>query len=421
MTSKLTLSATLMIILRFTRRLWVRVALMAGLALLASSSSVLFEAYLPAGLGERLSMDMVTPILTILASGMLAVTTFSLNVMVSAHQAAAAQTTPRVRRILLADGTTQTVLATFIGAFVYALSALVLVRAQLYADGSAVILMAVTVFVVAMVVIAVLRWVDHLSDLGSVDSTLATTEAAARNTLMQARKTPTLTAAPLTDKTVIAQEAQPLCAHRSGYLQIIDLPGLHAAMPTEATRIYLHKRPGDFVLKGTPVGYCTGCPEKNIRKIEDKLVIGDIRTFEQDASYGLTILSEIAARALSPGINDSGTAIDVLARQERLLWEWTKTPKGDEAPKYPRIFLREFDSRTLIECAFAQVARDGADKIEVVLRLAQALAHIAQGPDPDLAQAARKMAGRLTACAQEALAIKADRDALAEALRDIEM
>lgn len=174
-------------LLRVSRRLWVRVSLMALLAVIAPGIAALLAPVIPEGIGKRFEPSAVMPILTILASGMLAVSTFSLNVMVSAHRAAAAQATPRAHRILLSDTTTQTVLATFIGAFVYALSAIILFQSNLIAPGTSVIMLGVTVLVVVLVILAMLRWIDHLSDLGSMDATLRTTVAEARPALVQTR------------------------------------------------------------------------------------------------------------------------------------------------------------------------------------------------------------------------------------------
>ena len=76
-------------VLRFVRKLWVRVALISLLALVASGLAMTIESILPEPLRQRFSPDAVMPVLKILASGMLAVSTFSLNVMVTAHHAAA--------------------------------------------------------------------------------------------------------------------------------------------------------------------------------------------------------------------------------------------------------------------------------------------------------------------------------------------
>lgn len=216
------LSNTGMTLLRLSRKLWLRIALMALLAVLASAMAILLEGYIPLGLQNRFAPDAVLPILTILASGMLAVSTFSLNVMVTAHNAAAAQTTPRVHRILLADTTTHTVLATFIGAFVYALSAIILFKAGFYPDGASVLVLGFTVAVVVLVILALLDWINHLSDLGSMDATLTSTEEFTRACLIRTRRLPSLGGRRLTRDTLLPTDARPLSAPTTGYVQFIE-------------------------------------------------------------------------------------------------------------------------------------------------------------------------------------------------------
>lgn len=409
-------SGRMLIALRFLKRLWVRVALMALLAVAASLGAGLIEPVLPQSLTDRMDPQSVLPILTILASGMLAVSTFSLNVMVSAHRAAAAQATPRAHRILLDDGTTQTVLATFIGAFVYSLSAIIVLKSGFHASGSAVTLMVVTIVVVVLVILAMLRWIDHLSDLGSMDATLRATEAKARPVLARLRKMPCLGAEPLREDTVIPSDARPLHARATGYVQIIDMATITDCLDASAREAYLwlHVPPGRFVREGTVIGHTAGLDDDQIGELARALTIGANRTFEQDAGYGLLVLAEIGVRAMSPGINDPGTAIDVIGRQERLLWDWARSDVPDDPPRHARIFAPPLHAHTLVESAFAMLARDGAGNIEVVRRLLHALDGLADGPDKSLAEACQHMSGQVEAYAMAALPLEAERDSLRE-------
>src|SRR3546814_6046328 len=69
--------------------------------------------------------------------------------------------------------------------------------------------------------------------------------------------------------------------------------------------------------------------------------IGVRRTFEHDPRFGLSVLSEIASRALSSAVNDSGTAIDVLGRGVRSLACWGTFEPHEAAtpPECDRVFL----------------------------------------------------------------------------------
>ena len=117
---------------RLSWRLWVCVAAMAFLSLLALALAAVIEPYLPDKIANALVEEDLLPVLSILASSMLAVSTFSLGTMVSAHRGPASNATPRVHQLLMQDATTINVLSIFIGAFVYSLTAILLFRLGLH-------------------------------------------------------------------------------------------------------------------------------------------------------------------------------------------------------------------------------------------------------------------------------------------------
>ena len=86
---------------RLSRRLWVRVAAMAFLSLLALALATVIEPYLPDKIANALVEEDVLPVLSILASSMRAVSTYSLGTMMSAHRGAASNATPRVHQLLM--------------------------------------------------------------------------------------------------------------------------------------------------------------------------------------------------------------------------------------------------------------------------------------------------------------------------------
>jgi uncharacterized membrane protein len=54
-----------------------------------------------------------------------------------------------------------------------------------------------------------------------------------------------------------------------------------------------------------------------------------MRSFAQDPRFCLSVMAEIACRALSPAVNDPGTAIDVIGRGVRILSAYAQN-KSDE-------------------------------------------------------------------------------------------
>src|SRR5690606_9376275 len=115
--------------------------------------------------------------------------------------------------------------------------------------------------------------------------------------------------------------------------------------------------------------------------VRDAFTIGAERDFEQDPRFGLCVLAEIASRALSPAVNDAGTAIDVIGRGVRLLTIWAQESgktDAEENPPCPRVRTPAFSASDMFEDIFAPIARDGADNPQVLVRLQKALGALAR-------------------------------------------
>lgn len=107
------------------------------------------------------------------------------------------------------------------------------------------------------------------------------------------------------------QEAEALHAPQGGYLQLLDTEALLHAAGRAGVAVRLLVRPGEYIFPNTVIAL--GVPRLP-PGVLDTLSLGAHRTTDQDVEYAVRQMSEIAARALSPGVNDPVTAIDVLDR-----------------------------------------------------------------------------------------------------------
>ncbi|MDF0600270.1 DUF2254 domain-containing protein [Psychromarinibacter sp. C21-152] len=402
------LSKRLWRLLQLSREIWVRTTLIALLAVLAALLAWAVSGLIPEELADRFGRDAVLPVLNILASSMLAVVTFSLSVMVSAHRAAASQVTPRAHRLLLEDTTTQTVLATFLGAFIFALLALVLFRAGFYGERASVVVFGFTALVIVLVVVAILRWISHLTGLGSMDETMRLLESRARGNLENHRKWPGLGAACYDGEADLPQGAVPVRSRSSGFVRHVDVRLLQARAEARECRVFLCAIPGDWVGEGEPLAYTDHAGTDTADGIHDAFTFSPLRSFDQDPRFGVFVMAEIGVRALSPGINDPGTAIEVIGRLERMLMENSPDSVAAEPASFPDVRVRRLPETELIEEAFAMIARDGAGMVEVSARLMGTLRRMAGSRDPELSAAARDLARYALAASEEALAREHD-------------
>jgi len=96
-----------------------------------------------------------------------------------------------------------------------------------------------------------------------------------------------------------------------GYIQTIDESGLRSFAVNQDTIIQLCARPGDFVSEGDTVMLVgdSNITNDQCDALRYMFALGTHRTATQNSLFLVDQLVEVAARALSPGVNDPMTAI----------------------------------------------------------------------------------------------------------------
>jgi uncharacterized membrane protein len=402
------------ILRQFSRRLWVRASAIGAVGVLAAVLAAVAERFVPFDIPGSIKADSVDTILNIIASSMLAVTTFSLSAMTSAYASATSNVTPRATTLLVEDRMTQNVLSTFVGSFLYGIVGIVVLQTGAYGDKGRVILFVVTIGVIALIVFQLLRWIDHLTKLGRVSETTGRIEDAAARAIDARRHNPYLGGCPLSKDVQSRTDGMiSVKAGAIGYVQHIDMQALSKLADRIDGEVHLLLNPGAFVYRDTTIAYLDvgkaelpedGEPEKDLRLA---VTIGNERSFDQDPRFGLVVLSETAQRALSPAVNDPGTAIDVIGRATRLLSTWSE-PLEDQDPQFPRVFIPALTAEDLFEDAFMTIARDGAAQVEVQLRLQKCLAALSRLGTEEFRAAARRQSLLALSRAEKALPIEVD-------------
>jgi uncharacterized membrane protein len=120
-----------------------------------------------------------------------------------------------------------------------------------------------------------------------------------------------------------ASLTQTIRSPESGYVQAISLKGLLEWAQEEGWRVRMLKVPGDFVMRGDPaielIADDLTAPfdaddfrDRIAARLWSFVAAGRERTVHQNLLFLADELVEIAARALSPGVNDPFTAINCL-------------------------------------------------------------------------------------------------------------
>ena len=167
------------ILRRIVRQIWLRAAIISLLSVALEIIAGLVTPYLPYTFDADIGQQSVGTILQIMASSMLAVTTFSLTAMVSAYSSATQLATPRATQLMVSDPTSQNVLSTFLGAFVFSMVGIVGLNTSAYGHDGRIILFAATVLIILLVVGTLLRWIGHITAFGRMADVIDRVEEAA--------------------------------------------------------------------------------------------------------------------------------------------------------------------------------------------------------------------------------------------------
>ncbi|WP_234403952.1 DUF2254 domain-containing protein [Neisseria animaloris] len=386
-------------------RLWVTPAGWAVLAVCFAFAARLAGVWLPPDVLPEIQLSTLEGLLDVIASSMLAVSTFSLSIMVSAFSSAANGATPRATELVMGDDNTRTAIASFISAFIYAIIAKTALGTGFYGQNGRFVLFVSTVVVLVYLIVTLIRWVYTLSQLGRMDNTLNKIQTAAYQALVEFRANPQMGTA---WRGTCGSSARLVKAGYSGYLTHIDMASLQNRAEKSEAYVHILVRPGELLMHDTPLMLIEGGNGQG-DGFTDCFVFGQTRSYDQDPNWGFIVMSEVAQRALSPAVNDPGTAISVMTGMMRLLTERPSENNGSTVTQYDRLSIKPLDCGEWVRDGFAPIARDGAGILEVDLVMQKVLAGIwRNAPEASVSEAAAEMAEKALQRALQELSFEHD-------------
>lgn len=244
-------------------------------------------------------------IISAITSGIISLTVFSFSMVMIILSQAASQMSNRVLNRLIGNRFQQVVLGIYIGTIVYSLFLLSTIRdidSGIYIPAlSTYLLILLTIFDIFLF-IYFLHYVTQSIKY----------EVIIQRVYNETRKR-------LEDACGLARPASKLIellgnhyviANSSGIYEGFDKETLLGLADDEDCLFYTLHTPGTFVLQGQPLLQASKpISEDTHDKAARGLRINDSESIEENYAYGLRQLSEVAVKALSPGVSDPGTAI----------------------------------------------------------------------------------------------------------------
>ena len=330
------------------------------------------------GAGAESSRSMLAAI----AGSMITVAGVTFSITVVAVSQASSQYTPRILRNFMRDRASQVVLGVFVGIFVYCLIVARTVRGdeELRFIPSLAVLGAFLLAVVAMGFLV--YFIHHIAGTLEAGSILA---RVSRETVASVDRL-------FPDEVGAAPGAGPpageppdwtaIASAKTGYLQSVDADGMLRLAERHGTVIRMERGIGDFVVQGTLIASVAG-PETDdlAAAVNGVYTVSAYRSVYQDAEFGIRQMVDIALKALSPGVNDSTTAVTsvdhigaVLVRLAR-----RRIEPGNRLDEHGalRVIAVGPSFESLLAAALDEIRQNAGGNASVLARLLRTLAEVA--------------------------------------------
>lgn len=323
--------------------------------------------------------------LSTIASSMMTVVgvTFSMTLVTLAL--ASSQYTSRVLGSFMRSRTTQVVLGVFAGIFTYCLIVLRTIRdngENPFVPGFAVFLGVVLALAGIGVLILFIHHIATSIQASNIICSVAEETIAAINRVFPENQTSSLSEEDESRRThllIAANHWKDICAEKSGYIQTIGYDALRDLAGKRDTIIKINYGIGDFVVKGMPLAslVCRDLPEEKIVcEVRSFYSTGSRRTIEQDPEFGIRQIVDMAVKALSPGVNDTTTAVICINYLTSILCYLVSRsfpPQIHYDKEEPRLISVQATFESLLGASFDEIRRNSSGNTRVIVCMLDAL------------------------------------------------
>ena len=373
----------------FRTQLWPLPVLAVALAVVLGTAVPALDAAVDGQLPESVTVflfsggpEAARSVLQAISGSLITVTSLTFSLTVVTLQLASSQFSPRLLRTFTSDRFVHGTLALFLAAFAFALTVLRSVRSESNGISPFVPEISVTVaFVLAIAsVIGLVLFLAHLTREIRVETMMRRVNVETQETIdrvfPEGRPPRGPEPVPVSEKFLIVSTS-------SGFLTSLDKSALMRTAEESGAVIRIDREPGSSLVEGVPfatawpaesgAALTTSVREKLTDDVNAAVATGFERTNVQDVGFGFRQLVDVAARALSPGINDPTTAVHVIGHLSVLLCLLAGRSPGpehltDDAGRV-RVVVSLPELRDLLDMAMNQPRQYGAADPAVAGRL----------------------------------------------------
>lgn len=254
-------------------------------------------------------------IISSIVSGIISLAVFSFSMVMIVLNQTASQMSNRILDKLIGNRFQQIVLGIYIGTIVFALFLLSTIRDI---DSGIHIPSISTYFLIVLTIFDIFLFIYFLHYITQSVKYNFIIHQIAKETSSQMKDTCKLEREP--PQNILSANTYPVRAKGSGIYEGFNNKSLLKICDEHDCTMHLLKPRGSFVMEGSVVmNVSKELPDHIQETVEKALFIHENESIGNNFFYGMKQLMEVAIKALSPGINDPGTAVESLRALTKLL------------------------------------------------------------------------------------------------------
>lgn len=379
------------ILLKFRKSVWIYPSLISFISLvgavlvgLADSGSFV---NIPELVPEFLltSVELSKDILGVIAGSLITMTTFTFSTTMVVLTTYSSQFSPRTVENFLSDDDTMKALGVFMGGFVYSIVTLFFMKNSL---GDQLVVSAT--LGIAYAIICLVQFTMYIHHVGSYIQTNNLLD----RLFQEAEKKiddyiDLLEGGRLIHKSNWGGEdfVIRIRSRLDGYIQLVDHRAIYRTAKDIKGTVVFEKINGQFVTDGSVLFSIyfqeeVQVEEESIQRLLDSITIGKQKSEIQDFNFSMQKITEIALRAISPGINDPNTASHCLRIMGVLLGKIAHI-EGEfmvyqEEEDYPKVAYEIIEFSQEMRSSYHQILHYGKEDISVMQSMLKSIRFAAE-------------------------------------------
>lgn len=376
-------------LVRLKESIWLYPVVYSSIAVILALSVIIidgqylfdFKSYIPEVMIT--SSELARMVLSLIAGAFITITTFTFSTTMIVLTMYSSQFSPRVVKNFLKNNSTMKSFGIFVSGFIYSIISLLFIRESI--SDSSVISGSIGVIYIIVGLVNFIIFINNVATYVQANNLIDRLyeESLSRmgdykDRIKEYRTVPR-------DEVQAYRKNLSISSPQNGYIQEVEYENLMKVAKETRSVLFLNKVAGQFLTDRTEVVSLYYDNNSDLKEdLEERihlcLIIGGQRTENQDFSFSILKIVDVALKALSPGINDPNTAIHCIRILGILLRNMAGLEDGyilmTDEDEEGALYYEGYNFDVILSASFNQIIHYGKEDVSVSIALLKAFRYM---------------------------------------------